>query len=245
MASGRFTSIWHGVKRVGQVQRDVFPDVARQIVAEQVGEIVFGDAIIVPGAWIRFGRSLATATSARSTLNLRHGAGVEAVLLVFQFLLQQVDRRFVHGDLLRGEQHVVIRQAHGQQRVGQGGLILRQACSFVASAARWRPSACRPRKWTGRSGCRRSSFGAADVMPSAGKFCNRVISLVRVLCRWPAPVGSATARVCTTMPYDASRSFCALRMVAFCASAVFSASASDSGRSATRASWCRRRPRQK
>src|SRR5271154_1714154 len=49
---------------------------------------------------------------------------------------------------------------------------------------------------------------------------------------WPVAnsCGNATARVCTTTPYCASRSFFALRIVAFCASAMFSESASESGR---------------
>src|SRR5580704_6162138 len=42
--------------------------------------------------------------------------------------------------------------------------------------------------------------------------------------------GSATARVWITMPCDASRSFFASRMVAFCSSAVLSASGRDRGR---------------
>src|SRR5271170_6649907 len=49
---------------------------------------------------------------------------------------------------------------------------------------------------------------------------------------WPFAVncGNAIARVCTTTPYCDSRSFLALRIVAFCASAMFRQSASDSGR---------------
>jgi len=53
-------------------------------------------------------------------------ARVEPVLLVFQFLLQQVHRRLVDGDLLRGQQRVVIRQPHAQQGVINGGLVLRE-----------------------------------------------------------------------------------------------------------------------
>ena len=47
------------------------------------------------------------------------------MLLILQFILQQVDRRLLVGDLLRGEQHVVIRQTHAQKRVGDDGLKLR------------------------------------------------------------------------------------------------------------------------
>src|SRR5665213_670516 len=57
------------------------------------------------------------------------------------------------------------------------------------------------------------------------------IALGSVYLYWPLAVkcGSATARVCTTTPCDASRSFCALRMVAFCWRATFRQSTSESG----------------
>src|SRR5208283_5307314 len=58
------------------------------------------------------------------------GAGVVTALLVIQLFLEQVDRGFVHGDLLRGQQHVVVRQADGEQRVGNSGLILGQGLLF-------------------------------------------------------------------------------------------------------------------
>ena len=44
---GQIHLVRRGVQGVGQVQRNVLPDVARQIVAEQVGQIVFGDAVII------------------------------------------------------------------------------------------------------------------------------------------------------------------------------------------------------
>jgi hypothetical protein len=64
---GQFDVEGRDFERVGQLQGDVFPDFPRQIVAEQLHQIVLGDAMIVAGA-DEGGRALATATSARRTL---------------------------------------------------------------------------------------------------------------------------------------------------------------------------------
>ena len=55
---------------------------------------------------------------------MRHRAGIKTALLVFQLLLQQVHGSFMHGDLLRGQQHIVVRQTHAQQRVGHRAVVL-------------------------------------------------------------------------------------------------------------------------
>jgi hypothetical protein len=112
----QFNVIGRGVERVGQVQRNVFPDVARQIVAEQIGQVVFGDAIIIPR--LNQGRAfVGDGDLGAQHVEMRHRAGVVAALLVFQFLLQQIHGCFMDGDLLRGQQHVVIRQPRAQASV--------------------------------------------------------------------------------------------------------------------------------
>ena len=86
---------------------------SREIVAEQVREVVFGDAVIV--ARLDQRRPLVGhGHLGAQHVEMRHGAGIIAMLLVFEFLLQQFHRRLAHGDLLRGEQDVVISQAHLQ-----------------------------------------------------------------------------------------------------------------------------------
>ncbi len=100
-----------------------------QIVTEQVGKIVFGDAIIIARAnqdrtLVRHGHFGA------QCVELRHGSSLVTVLLIFQFLLQQIHRGFVNDDLLRGQQHVIIGDARIEQRVGDDGLVLRQRLLF-------------------------------------------------------------------------------------------------------------------
>ena len=48
---------------------------------------------------------------------MRHRAGIVAALLVFQFLGKQLDGRFMHDNLLCGQQHIVIGQPRVQQRI--------------------------------------------------------------------------------------------------------------------------------
>ncbi len=126
--------IRRGVQPVREVQRNVFPDVARQIVAEQVRQIIFGDAIIISRLKQRRTR-VGHGNLRAQHVEIRHRARVITMLLVVQFLLQQVDGSFVHGDLFRREQNVIIRQPHGQQRVRERRLVLRQ-CLFLRDLRR-------------------------------------------------------------------------------------------------------------
>ena len=238
---GQIGVIWRGFERVGQIQGNIFPDVARQIVAEQIREIILGDAILVFGA-DQIGPLVGHGHFGAQHVEFWHGAGIEAMLLVFEFLLQQIDRGFVNGDLLGRQQRVVIRQPHREQRVGHGGLVLRERLLFGGVAALMAAPAFRLRKWTARFGCRRSNFDWGSGT-DAGNFS---IASGSVYLYWPLATncGSATARVCTTTPCEASRSFLALKIVAFCRSAMLTHPPVTAVAPATRWNWCRsRQPR--
>ena len=90
-------------QNVRQIQRNILPDIARQIVTEHIRQIVFGDAIVVARHQIR--TFVGDRDFRAQHVEFRNRARVEAMLLVVEFFLQQFHRRFVNGDFLRGEQH--------------------------------------------------------------------------------------------------------------------------------------------
>ena len=113
------------IKALGEVQRDVLPDFRRQVVTQQIRQIIFGDAPAV--ARLDERRTLVRHRNFRAQhVELRNCARVITVALVFQFLLQQFHRRLAHDDLLGCKLHVVIRQPHRQQCIRHRRLVVGQ-----------------------------------------------------------------------------------------------------------------------